>query len=99
MNKSFLSVRGKKHAKHPQIVVKTSRTRFGSVTLTHSKGKRKSKNIPLPDNPNEKDLEKSYFSKRIVEDFKFNFTKMYKNYTLSNEDIDVLIKFLEEKKK
>ena len=94
-----MTIRGKRHAKHPQIIVKTSKTKFGSVTLTHSKGKRRTRNFPLPDNPDENDTRKAYFSKRIVEDFKFNFTKMYRNYQLSNEDIDVLIKFLEEKKK
>ena len=37
--------------------------------------------------------------KRTIKDFKFNYSKAFKNYELSDEDIDELIKFLESKKK
>ena len=97
--KSSFTIRKKKHAKHPQIIVFVDRTSFKSMTLTHSSGRRKSKNILLNTNPNPNDDLKSYVSKQIIEDFKFNYSKAFQNYTLSNEDIDELIRFLESKKK
>ena len=69
------------------------------MTLTHSSGRRKSKNIELKKNPNPNDEKKSYVSKQIIEDFKFNYSKAFQNYQLSDEDIDELIRFLESKKK
>ena len=97
--KSLYTIRKKKHAKHPQVIVDANRTKFKSVTLTHTKGHRKHWNIKLKNNPNPKDEKESYVSKQIIEDFKFNFSKAFMNYSLSNEDIDILIAFLESKKK
>ena len=99
MSKSLYTIRRKKHAKHPQIIVEANKIRFKSVTLTHSKGKRKRRNIPLKQNPNPNDKRQAYYSKQIIKDFKFNYTKAFKNYSLSNDDIDELIRFLESKKK
>ena len=79
MSKSLFTIRRKKRAKHPQIVVDANKIKFKSLTLTHSKGKRKTRNIPLKHNPNPNDLRQSYFSKKIIEDFKFNYTKAFKN--------------------
>ena len=99
MKKSLFTIRKKKHAKHPQIIIDANRIRFRSMTLTHSKGKRRTRNIPLKSNPNPSDKKQSYVSKSVIEDFKFNYSKAFKNYSLSNEDIDELIRFLESKKK
>ena len=99
MKKSLFTIRKKKHAKHPQIIVYATKIRFKSMTLTHSPGRRKSRNIKLNHNPNPNDLTDSYVSKQIIEDFKFNYSKAFQNYKISNEDIDELISFLESKKK
>ena len=99
MSKSLFTIRSKKHAKHPQIIVKVSRTMFSSLGLTHSKGRHKHRNKKLKKNPNPTDNAQAYVSRHLIEDFKFNYSKAFKNYTLSNEDIDELIRFLETKKK
>ena len=99
MKKSLFTIRKKKHAKHPQIIIKVTRTRFSSVGLTHSSGDRKHRNKKLVRNHNPNDNNQAYYSRHILEDFKFNYSKAFQNYSLSNEDIDELIKFLESKKK
>ena len=99
MNKSIFTIRKKKKTKHPQVIVGANRTKFKSMTLTHSKGKRRTRNIKLSMNPNPEDFSDSYVSKRVIEDFKFNFSKAFKNYHLSNQDIDELIKYLKSKQK
>ena len=96
--KSLFTVRGKKHERHPQIIVQSDKTGFGSVSLTHSRKKGGKNTVLLPDNPDANDSRQSYFAKKIVRDFKFNFTKAYRNYKLSDDDIDELIRFLERKK-
>ena len=98
MSKSLFTIRSKKHAKHPQVIIYADRIRFKSLTLTHSKGRKKSRNIPLKHNPSKNDISQSYVSKQIIKDFKFNYSKAFKNYQLSNEDIDEFIKFLQSKK-
>lgn len=99
MKKSLFTIRKKKHTKHPQIVLKVTKTSFSSVGLTHSSGDRKHRNKKLFRNPNPEDNRQAYYSRHLIEDFKFNYTKAFKNYSLSNEDIDELIEFLESKKK
>ncbi len=99
MSKSLYTVRKKRHAKHPQIIVKVSKTKFASLGLTHAKGKHKHRNKSLKLNPNPNDKRKAYVTRHLLEDFKFNYSKAFKNYVLSNEDIDELISFLESKKK
>ena len=99
MSKSLFTIRKRKHSKHPQIVVKVSRTKFSSLGLTHSRGKRKQRNKKLKQNPNPQDSRDAYVSRHLLEDFKFNYSKAFNNYALSNEDIDELIRFLESKKK
>ena len=99
MKKSLFTVRKRKHSKHPQVIVDADRTRFSSMSLTHSHGDRKHRNIRLKDNPNVNDKKNAYISRRIIRDFKFNFSKAFKNYKLSNDDINNLIKFLQSKKK
>ena len=97
--KSLFTVRKKKHAKHPQVIVDANRTKFKSMTLTHTKGRKRHWNIKLSKNPNPNDKKDSYVSKKVLEDFKFNFSKAFNNYNISNEDIDMLIAYLESKKK
>ena len=99
MSKSLFTVRRRKHSKHPQIIVRVSRTMFSSLGLTHSRGKHKQRNKKLKQNPNPSDDKNAYVSRHLIEDFKFNYSKAFKNYHLSNEDIDELIRFLESKKK
>ena len=99
MAKSLFTIRKKRKEKHPQVVVGVTRTSFDTVSLTHSSKDRGKTNLPLPSNPDSDDERKAYVKKRIIRSFKFNFSKAFKNYQLSNEDIDVLIRFLESKKK
>ena len=97
--KSQFTIRKRKHDQHPNAILDSDRTTFSSVTITHSKKDLKRNNKLLISNPNPKDSRKSYFVRRLIRDFKFNYSKAFKNYQLSNEDIDMLISFLESKKK
>ena len=99
MKKSLFTIRKRKRSKHPQVIVDADRTKFSSMTLTHSRGDRKHRNIRLKDNPNANDKKDAYISRRIIRDFKFNFSKAFKNYKLSDDDIDELIKYLQSNKK
>lgn len=100
--KSLYSVRKRRKTRHPQIIVDANRTKFKSVTLTHSKTKDKKyptkTNVELPDNPDLNDDRVSYFARRIITDFKFNYSKEFQNYKLSDQDIKVIIEFLKSKK-
>ena len=93
--KSLFTVRKRKHTKHPQVIVGVNKTKFKSMTITHSKLNGRHDNIELDNNPNPMDKRKSYVQRRIISDFKFRFSEAFKNYKLSNEDIDKLIKYLE----
>ena len=97
--KSLFTIRKKKHAKHPQIIVYADRIKFKSMTLTHTRGRKRHWNIKLCKNPNPNDPRDAFISKKVLEDFKYNFSKAFQNYSLSDEDIDMLILFLESKKK
>ena len=100
MKKSLYTIRKKKHAGHPQVIVDVNKTKFKSMSLTHgNKNKNTKRLIPLIKNPNVEDKEKAYLSKRIIEDFKFNFSKAFKNYKLTNADIEEIIKFLKSRQK
>ena len=99
MKKSIFTIRKKKHAKHPQVIINANRTKFSSLGITHSAGSHKHRNKRLKKNPNPLDKKQSYLNRHIIEDFKFNYSKAFQNYQLSNEDINELIKFLESKKK
>ena len=99
MNKSLYTVRKKKHEDHPQVIVDSNRTMFTSLEVTHSKGRKKHWNVPLNDNPNPDDEKQSYFVKKFIEDFKFNYSKAWKNYKLSDKDIEQIIEFLKTKQK
>ena len=96
---SLFTIRKKRKEKHPQIIVGADRTSFESVGLTHSKRSGKRSNIELFINPDKNDNRKAYLKKQIIRDFKFLFSKAFKNYQLSDEDIEELKKFLDEKKK
>ena len=96
---SQFSIRRKKKEKHPQVIVESNKTKFKSMSLTHSKKDGRSNNLPLKHNPNHGDNKLAYLKKRIIEDFKFRYTKAFQNYHLSNEDIEELIQFLQSKKK
>ncbi len=96
---SLFTIRKKRKERHPQVIVGASRTTFDSIGLTHSKKDRRAFNIPLKQNPNTNDNRKAYVKKRIIRDFKFKFSKAFKNHKLSDEDIDELIKYFASKKK
>lgn len=97
--KSLFTIRSKKHAVHPQIVVGANKTEFKSVTLTHNENENKHSNVPLDDNPNKNDERPSYFARRIIQDFKFNYSKEFENYKLSDRDIEIIVEFLKSKQK
>ena len=99
MFKSLFTIRRKKKEKHPQLIVDANKTSFKSMNITHSSKHGKHNNIELKKNPNPNDERKSYLRKDIIEDFKFNFSREFKNYELSDEDVDELIIFLKSKKK
>lgn len=99
MKKSLFTIRKRRKTRHPQIVVDADKTKFKSVTLTHSKLIGSHESINLPDNPNPNDETISYFAKRIISDFKFNYSKEFQNYKLSDKDIEIIIKFLKSKQK
>ena len=99
MFKSLFSIRKKKKDKHPHIVVGGNRTSFKSIGITHSKKHGRRNNIKLKNNPNPKDPRQAYANKQVIQDFKFKYSKAFKNYKLSNEDIDELIEFLNKKKR
>ena len=99
MKNSLFTIRKRKHSKHPQVIVNADRTKFSSMTLTHKERSSKHSNIPLKVNPNPNDKRNAYIRKQVIRDFKFNFSKAFKNYKLSNEDIDELLRFLKNKKK
>ena len=99
MKKSLFTIRKRKHSKHPQVIVDADRTKFSSMTLTHKERSSKHSNLLLKSNPNPNDKRSAYLRKQVIRDFKFNFSKAFKNYRLSNEDIDELLRFLQNKKK
>ena len=99
MSKSLFTIRKKKKERHPHIIIYANRVLFKALKLTHSSKSGKRNNIKLKKNPNSLDKRDSYASKRIIEDFKFRFSKAFKNYSLSNEDIEQLKSFLDRKKK
>ena len=97
--KSQFTIRKRKHDRHPNAIVDANRTHFSSMAITHSKKDHSRFNVSLLKNPNPRDDRDSFIKKRIIKDFKFNYSKAFKNYSLSDEDIDALIAFLESKKK
>ena len=99
-SKSIFTIRRKRKERHPQIIIDANKISFKSMSLTHSKKHGRHWNIRLKTNPNRQDKLEAYIEKRrIIEDFKFHYSKAFQNYMLSNEDIEELIKFLESKKK
>ena len=99
MPKSLFTIRKKKKENHPKVIINADKTSFGAVDLTHAISDGKRSNLPLKNNPNPNDKRKAYVKKRIIRDFKFRFSKAFKNYQLSNDDIDELIKYFSKKKK
>lgn len=97
--KSLFTIRKKKHVKHPQIIVDANRTKFSSLSLSHSETDSRHINIPLEDNPNPIDTEPSYFARKIIRDFKFNYSKEFRNYKLTDRDIEIIVEFLKTKQK
>lgn len=98
-NKSLFTIRKKKHERHPQLTVDADRTTFTSMSITHSKKKGKKNNLPLKHNPNPEDKRPAYLRKQVVKDFKFRFSKAFKNYQISDEDAVMIMNYLENKKK
>lgn len=99
MKKSLFTIRKKKKEDHPQIIIDANKTKFSSLPLTHSKKQGFRKNIELETNPNPKDAAKAYVSKRMVTDFKFRFSKAFKNYKLSDNDARKILVYLKNRKK
>ena len=99
MFKSLFTIRKKKKDKHPHLIVGANRTMFQSMGITHSKKHSYRNNIELKSNVNPNDNSKSYLRKEIITDYKFKYSKPFKNYRLSEEDVNSLLKVLENKKK
>lgn len=98
--KSLFTVRGKKHERHPQVIVGASRTQFESLSITHSKKHGRVNNIPLDGNPQDGKKDPSYVEKKkAIKDFKFNYTKLYRNFRLTDDDIDKIVDFIQKKRK
>ena len=98
--KSLFTVRGKKHERHPQVIVGASRTQFESLSITHSKKHGRVNNIPLDGNPQDGQKDPSYVEKKkAIKDFKFNYTKLYRNFRLTDDDIDKIVDFIQKKRK
>lgn len=99
MSKSLFSVRNRKNAKHPYVIVGANKTSFNAMSLTHKKRTKKHSNFPLKHNPNKNDNEPSYLKKQVISDFKFRFSKAFKDYEISKEDAENILRYLENKKK
>ena len=99
MFKSRFTIRKRRKERHPPVIVGANRTSFKSMGITHSAKHGKRNNIKLKSNPNPSDKREAYLRKEIIKDFKFKFTKAFRNYKLSKEDIEELINYLEKKKK
>lgn len=105
MSKSIFTIRKRKKAKHPYVIVDANKTKFGAMSLTHEerivnkKTNKSHKNLPLKNNPNPNDIKPAYLRKQLIQDFKFNFSKAFKNYHISDEDAINILKYLENKKK
>lgn len=95
----MFTIRKRKNAKHPYVIVGKSKTEFKAMSITHSSKDNHRNNLKLKVNPNPNDTENAFLRKQVITDFKFNFSKAFKNYKLSNEDIDEITKYLESKKK
>ena len=80
-------------------MVDADKTKFSSVSLSHSETDSRHLNVKLDDNPNSEDSEPSYFARKIIRDFKFNYSKEFKNYKLSDRDIEIIVEFLKTKQK
>lgn len=68
------------------------------MTLTHKKKSGHSNNLPLKKNPNPTDAQKAYLRKQIVKDFKYNFSKAFKNMKISDEDAEIILNYLDKKR-
>ena len=97
--KSLFSIRIKKKERHPQIIIDADKTTFSSMRITHSSHHVKRNNFELLHNPNPADKKKAYLRKEIIKDYKFKYSKQFKNYKVANEDKARLIEFLKNKKK
>lgn len=99
MSKSLFTVRKRKKSKHPYVIVGANKTSFNAMSLTHKDRAKKRLNFPLVHNPNGNDKEKAYLRKQVVTDFKFRFSKAFKNYNISDEDARNILIYLNNKNK
>lgn len=97
--KSQFSIRKHKKEKHPQIIIWANRITFKSASLTHSRKDGRSNNIVLIINPDKKDKRQAFVKRRFIFDYKFNYSKPFKDYFLSDEDIEELLVYFTNKKK
>lgn len=97
--KSYLTFRKKRNEVHPQLIVGADRYRFDSMQLTHSSTNSRRNNFVLYDNPDPNDTKPSYLRKDIKNDYKFNYSKAFRNYNLSSRDYNRVDNYLKQKKK
>ena len=100
MSKSLFTYRSRKHDKRPNIIVGANRTKFRSMGLTSKRKSGNHNNFPLLVNPEENSkYDEAYLKKRIIEDFKFNYSKPFKNFKSSDSDNKRIAEYLKNKKK
>ena len=95
---SLFTIRKKKKERHPQLIVGANKTKFKSMSITHSKKNGYHGNLKLKMNPNNNDPTPSYLKKRIIEDFKFYYSKAFKNYHLTMKILKISLSFWNQKR-
>lgn len=88
-----------KKAKHPKLIVESNSDEFGFMGLTESSKRGHHKNIELTKNPQKGKKGKSYLRDEIRYDKKRNFGDVLKDYNLTEEDKQNILKYLERRKK
>ena len=88
-----------KKAKHPKLIVDETSADYGFMGLTESPKRGHHKNIELSKNPQKGNTSKSYIRTELRYDNKNNFSEILKNYNLSKQDKEAILKFIERRKK
>ena len=88
-----------KRAKHPKLIVDEKHDDYGFMGLTESAKRGHHRNIELSKNPEKGKTGKSYIRDELRYDKKDNFGEVLSNYKLTKEDKQVIIRYLEKRKK
>lgn len=88
-----------KKGKHPKLIVEETKDDFGFMGLTKSPKRGNHNNIPLSKNPRAGNKEKAYIRDELRYDKKRNFSEKLKDYDITPEDEERILKYLERHKK